>query len=52
MDAGAWQATVHVVTKSRTQLGDFTFTFAASLERSFRAFEVCLQGCSPHFSPK
>ena len=26
-DLGAWQATVHVVTKSQTQLSDFTFTF-------------------------
>ena len=24
---GAWWATVHVVTKSRTRLSDFTFTF-------------------------
>ena len=26
MDRGAWQATVHGVAKSRTQLNDFTFT--------------------------
>ena len=26
MEGGAWQATVHGVTKSRTQLSDFTFT--------------------------
>ena len=26
MDGGAWQATVHGVAKSRTRLGDFTFT--------------------------
>ena len=26
MDAGAWQAIVHVVTKSWTRLSDFTFT--------------------------
>ena len=26
MDRGAWQATVHGATKSRTQLSDFTFT--------------------------
>ena len=25
MDRGAWQATVHGVTKSQTQLSDFTF---------------------------
>ena len=27
MDGGAWWATVHRVTKSRTRLSDFTFTF-------------------------
>ena len=27
MDGGAWQAAVHEVAKSRTQLSDFTFTF-------------------------
>ena len=27
MDGGAWSATVHGVTKSRTRLSDFTFTF-------------------------
>ena len=27
MDGGAWQAAVHGVTKSRTLLSDFTFTF-------------------------
>jgi len=27
MDGGAWQATVHGVTKSQTRLSDFTFTF-------------------------
>ena len=27
MDGGAWWATVHGVTKSWTQLSDFTFTF-------------------------
>ena len=27
MDGGAWWATVHGVTKSRTQLSTFTFTF-------------------------
>ena len=29
MDRGAWWAAVHGVTKSRTRLGDFTFTFHA-----------------------
>ena len=27
MDGGAWQAAVHGVTKSRTRLSDFIFTF-------------------------
>ena len=27
MDGGAWWAAVHEVTKSRTRLSDFTFTF-------------------------
>ena len=27
MDRGAWQAAVHGVAKSRTQLSDITFTF-------------------------
>ena len=27
MDGGAWWATVHRVTKSRTRLSDLTFTF-------------------------
>ena len=27
MDRGAWRAAVHGVTKSRTQLSDFIFTF-------------------------
>ena len=27
MDGGAWWAAVHGVAKSRTQLGDFTFSF-------------------------
>ena len=31
MDGGAWQAAVHGVAKSQTQLSDFTFTFHFSL---------------------
>ena len=27
MDGGAWQATVHGITKSQTRLSDFTLTF-------------------------
>ena len=41
MDRGAWQATVHAVTKSQTQLSDFTsfhfvvFTFEECINYSF-----------------
>ena len=31
MDGGAWWVAVHGVTKSRTRLSDFTFTFQFSL---------------------
>ena len=34
MDGGAWGATVHRVTKSWTQLSDFTFTMENSIEVS------------------
>ena len=30
MDGGAWWASAHGVTKSRTRLSDFTFTFSLS----------------------
>ena len=30
VDRGMWQATVHGVSKSRTRLSDFTFTFGAA----------------------
>ena len=33
MDSGAWQATVHGVAKSRTQLSDFTSLTAAIIAR-------------------
>ena len=33
MDGGAWWATVHGVTQSRTRLSDFTFTFTFKLLR-------------------
>ena len=36
MDGGAWQATVHGVAKSRTQLSDFTFFHFA--HASFEVF--------------
>ena len=31
IDGGAWQATVHGVTKSQPRLSDFTFTFISSV---------------------
>ena len=45
MDRGAWQATVHGVTGSWTQLSDFTFTFhfhALEKEMATRSFS-CLE---------
>ena len=33
MDRGAWQATVHGVSKSQTWLSDFTFTFTLRLRK-------------------
>ena len=35
-DGGAWQATVHGVTKSQTRLSDFTFTFSFLPEFHFK----------------
>ena len=40
MDGGAWWAAVHGVTKSRTRLSDFTFTF------HFHALEKEMAACS------
>ena len=36
MDGGAWKATVHGVTKSRTRLSDFTFTLTPILLKLFQ----------------
>ena len=44
MGRGAWWAAVHGVSKSRTQLSDFTFTF------HFHAFEKEIQ-LTPVFLP-
>ena len=44
MDGGAWWAAVHGVAKSRTRLGDFTFTF------HFHALEKEMQP-TPAFLP-
>ena len=42
MDGGAWQVSVHGVTKSRTQLSDFTFTFLSTIHITPYCF--CLSG--------
>ena len=44
MDRGAWQATVHGVPKSWTQLSDFTFTVAAAAAASLQS---CPTLCDP-----
>ena len=45
MDTGAWWAADHGVAKSRTQLGDFTFTFPfQALERKWQPTPVFLPG--------
>ena len=43
MDRGAWWAAVNGVTKSRTQLSDFTFTFQA-LEKEMATHSSALPG--------
>ena len=45
MDGGAWQAAVHGVVKSRTQLSNFTFTFHFhALEKEMQPTPVFLPG--------
>ena len=45
MDGGAWQAAVHGVAKSRTQLNDFPFTFHFhALEKEMATHPVFLPG--------
>ena len=44
MDGGAWQAAVHGVAKSWTQLNDFTFTFHFhALEKEMALQHSCLE---------
>ena len=43
MDGGAWQAAVHGVTKGRTRLSDFTFTFTC-WRRKWQPTPVFLPG--------
>ena len=40
MDRGAWQATVHGVTKSRTRLSDFTFPLLLERLASFYPYQT------------
>ena len=45
MDGGAWWAAVHGVTKSQTQLSNFTFTFHFhALEKEMATTAVFLPG--------
>ena len=45
MDGGAWWATVHGVTKSRTRLSDFIFTFPFhALEKEMATHSSVLPG--------
>ena len=45
MDGGAWWAVVHGVARSRTRLGDFTFTFHFhSLEKEMATHSMFLPG--------
>ena len=48
MDGGAWYATVHGVTKSRTPLNDFAFTFHFyALEREMATHSSILAWRNP-----
>ena len=48
MDRGAWQAAVLGVTKSQTQLSDFTFTFHfPALEKEMATHSSVLAGRIP-----
>ena len=42
MDRGAWWATVHGVTKSRTQLNDWAYTYYIPRKRSPRFSHLCV----------
>ena len=44
MEGGAWQATVHRVAKSRTQLSHFTFTFPSCLVEAVQDFSGSYSG--------
>ena len=44
MDRGAWRATVHRVSKSRTRLNDFTFTLVVVI--SFSHFGAIVNDAS------
>ena len=46
MDREAWRAAVHGITKSRTRLGDFTFTLYLLNAHHFQAVLTALFQCS------
>ena len=41
MDGGAWWGTVHGVTKSRTRLSDFTFSFNVCFQVTLSTHPTC-----------
>ena len=43
MDGGAWWATVHGVTKSQTQLSDFTLLVVGTQICSFNTTKFCVR---------
>ena len=40
MGEGAWQATIHGVIKSWTQLSDFTFTFNHNMRKNIKYYKI------------
>ena len=55
MDGGAWWAAVHGVTKSRTRLSYFTFTFhfhALEKDMATHPMDSSLPGSSVHRTPQ
>ena len=51
MDRGAWQAAVHGVEKSRTQLSDFTYTFTLDILKVCYVFYIFSKTVSPKYHP-
>ena len=51
IDRGAWQAAVHGVEKSRTQLSDFTYTFTLDILKVCYVFYIFSKTVSPKYHP-